>query len=81
MEKDWSERFERTQAKPRIGRVVLGAFILIARVGHILMIPGGFAQRLDLWPPNNGEAVGYDLAGLTMWILAVWLIVSGLKPR
>jgi hypothetical protein len=37
--------------------------------------------RFDLWPPVNAEAIGYDLASTLLWLLAIWLIVTGMQPR
>jgi hypothetical protein len=81
VEKNWSERFEKAQPRQRTWRVFLGAFILIAKIGHIVSSEGGIVQRLDLWPLDNSEAIGYDFASVGLWILAAWLIASGVRSR
>jgi hypothetical protein len=79
--KDWNDRFERAQVKPRTWRVVVGALILFSKVGHFVTTQGDIMKRLDLWAPVNSEALGYDVASSLMWLLAIWLIASGLQPR
>ena len=83
--KDWSERFERAQGKQRPVRVWIGVLILIAKgwsiFGDTRKSSPGVLGCLDLYPPTNAEAVGYDMGSIGLWPLAVWLIVSGVRTR
>ena len=82
-EKNWTERFETAQQKPKTWRVAVGLIILLVKVSSIIQphTSNDVLGRLDLYPSTNAEALGYDLASTLLWLAAVWLIVSGLQSR
>jgi hypothetical protein len=83
--KDWTQRFEKAEQKPRVGRLVFGILILLSKASHFIAVnpdqPKGIMGLLDLWPPTNAEAIGYDLGSTLLWLVALWLIVTGVQPK
>jgi len=76
IEKDWSERFERAQAKPRHWRIVLGIILIALKVGQLF----ANGEHGLLQSPNLYERAGAYFGDLFLFVLAGWLIYTGFKP-
>ncbi len=57
----------------RVAGIVVGALLLYANAN------GG--TFLGFYAPTNGQAVGFDLAKLAIYALAVWAIYRGIRPK
>jgi hypothetical protein len=73
-EKDWNERFQRAQAKPRVGRVVVGIGIIVVRVFTLAYgIP-------EIYLETFANRLGALLGDMILFALAIWLIYTGRRP-
>jgi len=74
-EKDWNERFERAQSKPRPWRIAVGIVLPAGKVGQFFMSGGtGFLQS-----PDPAERAGAYFGDALLFAGAVWLIYSGFR--
>jgi hypothetical protein len=76
IEKDWNERFERAQSKPRYWRIAVGAFLIVGKIGQFFM--SGTTGLLQ--SPDPSERAGAWFGDVLLVAAAVWLIYSGSKP-
>jgi len=74
--KDWNERFERSQAKPRHWRIVVGVILIALKIGQF---PANGEHGL-LQSPNLAERSGAYFGDALLFAFAAWLIYSGFKP-
>lgn len=75
-EKDWNERFERSQAKPRHWRIAVGVVLIAIKIIQFAS-PGGLEF---LENPNTAGLAGSIFGDVVIFALAGWLIYSGFKP-
>jgi hypothetical protein len=76
MEKDWNERFERSQKKPRYWRIVVGLLLIVVEAkNHIAPDPN--LLKAD----NPSQQLGMNIAAVLIVVLGCWLIYSGFRPK
>jgi hypothetical protein len=75
IEKNWDERFERAQSKPRDWRVALGAVPTMGKIGQFFMSGGTDL----LQSPNTAERTGAWFGDALVFVLAAWLIYFGVQ--
>jgi hypothetical protein len=76
VDKDWNERFERDQNKPRHWRIVVGLLLIAVEAkNHI----GPDPNLLTADDPS--QQLGMHVAAVLLVALGCWLIYSGFKPK
>jgi hypothetical protein len=74
--KDWNERFERAQKRPRHWRIALGVVLTAIKIIQFAS-PGGLEFLENL---NTAGLAGSIFGDVVIFVLAGWLIYSGFKP-
>jgi hypothetical protein len=76
VDKDWNERFERAQRKPRHWRIAVGVLLIgIEAKNHLAPDPNLLAAD------NPSQQLGMNVAAVLIVALSCWLIYSGFKPK